>query len=117
MSDLARLHRQLRVIRGQDYNRVRLAPGRLGNPLQVPLQGVRCLEIVLDERFWTCIDTCINGRPILAWTAFETGTRSGIHEPVTYELRSYHAHGGLVMGEILETLGHVLQRRLDHARP
>ena len=116
VSDLQPLHRQRRIIPAQDYNRVRLALGRLGNPLQVPLQGMRCLEMVLEDRFWTCIDSCSFDRPILAWTAFETGARSGINDPVTCELRFYHVHGGLVMGEVLETLGRVLQGRLDDAR-
>lgn len=110
------LHRQSRIIPAKDYNRVRLALGRLGNPLQVPLESMRCLEMVLEDRTWRCIDTCMFDRPILAWTAFETETRSGIHEPITCELRFYHVHGGLVMGEILETLGRVLQGRLDPRR-
>ena len=116
LDEVEPLHRQLRIIPAQDYNRVRLALSRLGNPLQVPLQGMRCLEMVLEDRIWTCIDTCMFGRPILAWTAFETEARSGIHEPVSCELRFYHVHGGLVMGEILDSLGCVLQRRLRDVR-
>ena len=114
--ELEPLHRQPGIIPAQDYNRVRLALSRLGNPLQVPLQGMRCLEMILQDRIWTCVDTCMNGSPILAWTAFETGMRVGIHEPVMCELRFYHVHGGLVMGEIMETLGRVLKERLEEER-
>lgn len=115
-ADVQPLHRQPRIISAQDYNRVRLALSRLGSPLLVPLEGMRCLEMVLEDNAWTCIDTCMFGRPILVWAAFDTKRRSGLHEPVNCELRFYHVHGGLVMGEIQETLGRVLQRRLDDTR-
>lgn len=116
LTDLQPIHKLHKVIQANDYNRVRLALLRLGSPLRVPLDGMRCLEMHLEDRFWICVDACMADRPILAWTEFEAAHRAAIHEPVSCELRIFHVHGGLVMGEILDTTGRVLQDRLDAAR-
>lgn len=110
------VHTLRKIIQAEDYNRVRLALVRLGSPLRVPLAGMRCLEMEVDEKRWLCLDTCASDRPVLAWTGFESGGRSAIHEPVSCELRIFHVHGGLVMGEILESLVRSLQERLDATR-
>ncbi len=115
LDGLQPLHRLTKVIPAQDYNRVRLALSRLGNPLRIPLEGMRCLEMILEDKFWFCLDTCKSDCPVLAWAAFDTSGRSAIHESVSCELRFYHVHSGLVMGEVLETMGNVLQQRMDAA--
>jgi hypothetical protein len=109
----AALHTLRKFIPAQDFNRVRLALRRIENPLRFPLGKMHCLEMILSNRFWLCIDSCKEDRPVLAWTAFETSNRSGLHEPVACDLRLFHVHAGLVMGEILENIGIELQRRLD----
>ncbi|MGC1952644.1 MAG: hypothetical protein WA970_08755 [Gammaproteobacteria bacterium] len=109
----AALHTLRKFIPAKDYNRVRLALRRIGNPACFPLGKMRCLEMILSDRFWLCIDSCKEDRPVLAWTAFETSHRSALHEPVACDLRLFHVHAGLVMGEILENIGVELQRRLD----
>jgi hypothetical protein len=116
LDGLQPVHQLTRVISAQDYNRVRLALNRLGNPLRIPLEGMRCLEMILEDKFWICLDTCKFDRPVLAWVAFNTSGRSAIHESVSCELKFYHVHSGLIMGEVLETMGNVLQQRLDAAQ-
>lgn len=107
------IHTLRKVIVAADYNRVRLALSRISNPLQLELTAMKCLDIILNDEYWLCIDNCMNDRPIMAWTAFENSDRSALNAPVACELRLYHVHGGLVMGEIIENLGQVIQRRLD----
>lgn len=106
------LHSLRKFIPAQDYNRVRLALRRIDNPLHFSLRKMRCLEMVLSDGFWLCIDSCKDDRPVLAWTNFETANRAGLHEPVASDLRLFHVHAGLVMGEILENMGIELQFRL-----
>ncbi len=106
-------HTLRKVIEAEDYNRVRLALRRIGNPLHFKLTSMKCLDIILTDQYWLCIDTCMGDQPILAWTDFKPTDRSAIHTPVSCMLRLYHAHAGLVMGEVLEALGHTLSYQLE----
>ena len=75
---------------------------------------MKCLEILLTDQYWLCFDGCMDDQPILAWTAFDkSGHNNALNSTVTCELRMYHAHAGLVMGEVLENLGKQLQQQLD----
>ena len=110
-------HTLRKIIAAEDYNRVRLALRRISNPLQLELTSMKCLDIILNDQYWLCFDSCMGDRPILAWTAFEVSGRSALNASVACELRLYHVHGGLVMGEVMENLGQVLQQQLDNLRP
>lgn len=107
-------HTLRKVIEAEDYNRVRLALRRISNPLQLELASMKCLEIVLTDHYWLCIDSCMGDRPVLAWTAFEVSGRTALNTSVACELRLYHSHGGLVMGEVLQKLGQVLNQKLEN---
>lgn len=113
LDDHHTLHTMHKIIAAEDYNRVRLALKRIGNPLQFELTSMRCLEIILNDQYWLCFDSCMDDQPVMAWTAFEVSGRSALNAPVECELRLYHVHGGLVMGEVLEELGHSLETMLD----
>ena len=116
LPELQPLHTLNKVIPADDYNRVRLALRRICNPLRLELQGLRCLDIILDDRHWLCVDPCAQDRPVMAWTDFQSARRSAIHTPVQCRLRLYHVHAGLVMGEVLEALGRTLHRELESVR-
>jgi len=106
-------HALHKVIAAEDYNRVRLALRRLKHPLQLDLTSMKCLEMTLTDKYWLCTDSCVGDQPIMAWTAFESADRSDLNAPVTCELRLYHTHAGMVMGEVLENMGKELRKRLD----
>lgn len=106
------LHTMHKVMPAEHYNRVRLALKRLSNPLMVELTPMRQLKIILLDQYWLCFDFCMNDMPVLAWTEFKTSGRSALNEPVECELRLYHCHAGMVMGEVLETLSHSLETML-----
>lgn len=102
-----------RVVEAADYNLVRLALARLGNPLRLELVGdLCCLEVWLGDDYWLCRDACRGQQPMLAWTSFELAARSGLHQPVACELHFYHHHAGLVMGEVLQSIRGELEARL-----
>ena len=92
------------------YNQVRLALGRLGAPLRVPLARHRGLEMILAKDCWTCVDSLNDDLVVLQWISFDA-QRSALHEPVGCQLQVYHLHAGLVMGSVLEDLEQVLARR------
>ena len=105
-------HTLHKTIEAEDYNRVRLALRRLGPRIELELPSMRCLQILLTNEYWLCTDNCVGDRPVMAWTAFESAGRSALNAPVTCELRLYHTHAGMVMGEVLENIGKELQKRL-----
>ena len=113
LDDIKTSHTLHKVISAEDYNRVRLALKRIHNPLQFELISMRCLEISLHDKYWLCFDYCMGGNPIMAWTNFEVSGRSALNAPVECELRLYHHQAGLVMGQVLESLGHSLETMLD----
>ena len=98
------------------YNRVRLALRRIHKPLRLELQGLRCLDIILEHQYWLCVDPCAQDRPVMAWTDFQAAQCSAIHSPVKCMPRLYHVHAGLVMGDVLEALGQTLHRELESIR-
>ncbi len=108
-------HTLHKVILAEDYNRVRLALRRIGNPLQIELTSMKCLDVILTNQYWLCVDTCMDDGPIMAWTDFEPTEHSAIHTPVNCMLRLYHMHAGLVMGEVLEAIGSTLHHKLELA--
>lgn len=102
-----------KTIEAADFNRVRLALRRLGQPLRVPLAAHRGLEIILDDQAWLCVDALHQDLLILAWRSFDTAGRYGLHEDVRCELCLYHTHAGLIMGSAIEQLGLALTQRLS----
>ena len=106
-------HTLHKTVEAEDYNRVRLALSRLGSRIELELPSMRCLEMLITDKFWLCTDSCMGDQPILAWTAFESSGRSALDAPVTCELRLYHFHAGMVMGVVLENMEKELKQRLD----
>ena len=113
LDDIKTSHTLHKVVPAEDYNRVRLALKRIHNPLQFELISMRCLEVVLNDKYWLCFDCCVDSQPIMAWTNFEVSGRSSLNAPVECELRLYHHKAGMVMGEVLESIGHSLETMLD----
>ena len=106
-------HTLRKTIEAEDYNRVRLALSRLNTPLELDLTSMRCLEMLITDKFWLCTNSCVGNQPIMAWTAFETLGRSALDAPVACELRLYHYHAGMVMGKVLENMEKELKQKLD----
>jgi hypothetical protein len=102
------LHARPKTIAAACYNRVRLSLARRGRPLRVPLPGHRGLEMILDDRWWLCVDGLNDDQPILAWHEFETVERSALHAPVQCRMCIYHFQAGLIMGSVLDALEQAL---------
>lgn len=97
-----------KIIEAGCYNRVRLALVRRGRPLRVALPGHRGLEMILEDRFWLCVDSLNDDQPVLGWHEFETAGRHELHAPVRCQLCFYHVQAGLVMGSVLDALHQTL---------
>lgn len=96
----------------EEYNLVLRAIKRLGEPLYIPLTGLRSLELVIDHDAWIVVDRDLNELPVLAWTNFEIEDRSNVHLPIQCELKLYHAHAQLILAQVQEFLDRELERRI-----
>jgi hypothetical protein len=103
-----------KVIEAHCFNHVRLALNRLGKPLRFPLPGHRGLEMILDDHLWLCVDSVQGDMPILAFNAFNTTERDGLHQSVHCELCLCHVHAGLIMSTALEKMDQALAERLAY---
>ena len=108
-----------KFITAEDYNRIRIGLSREKLPWRLNTSKIRCLQFVLNESAWVCVDECQEDLPILAWTDFEVAERDSLEAPVSCKLRLYHTHAGLVMGSVLEALvetveSHYKNRDLPH---
>ena len=97
-----------KVIEAATFNQARLALLRVGNPLRVSLKDHRCLDVILSQEQWLCVDTCNDDQPIMAWREFDMQHRNELHKPIDCNLYMYHTHAGLIMGTARDSLTQVL---------
>ena len=95
-----------------DYNRVQIAFKRLGEPIEIPLTGLRRLELILDRDAWVVVDHDTNDIPIFAWTDFQAEGRSALHESVPCRLKTYHMHAKVILERVREFMEQELAARI-----
>lgn len=99
-------------VTGANFNRVQLAFHRLGEPLYLPLAGLRSLELVLEREAWVVVDRGQNDIPVLAWTDFQRQGRSALNAPVPCRLKTYHVHATVILGQVTAFLEQELAKRI-----
>jgi hypothetical protein len=99
-------------IAAANYNLVQIAFKRLGEPIEIPLTGLRRLELILDRDTWVVVDHDMNDIPILAWTDFQVEGRSALHEPVPCQLKTYHMHAKVILERVTEFMEQELAARI-----
>jgi hypothetical protein len=99
-----------------NYNLVQIAlkrlGGRLGEPIEIPLTGLRRLELILDHSAWIVVDHDMNDIPILAWTDFQVEGRTALHEAVPCRLKTYHMHSKVILERVTVFMEQELAARL-----
>lgn len=103
-TELARLSEWPTTVEAALYNRARRTVARLGEDVRLPLDGLRSLDVIVQEDAWIVVDRAMNDIPICVWTDFELLADRGLHEPVTCQLRYYHQLAGMVVGKVVEAL-------------
>jgi hypothetical protein len=93
------------------YNRVRLALLRIGNPLELELEGL-AIDIVLENTCWVGYHSHQTSLPLIAWDGFDTG-RNALDTPVGCTMHLYHHHSWLQSPRVLLALDKELQRLLS----
>ena len=94
------------------FNLARLALVRLANPLRVSLADHRCLEVIVSQQQWVCVDACQDDQLIMSWREFDIQHRAAIHEPINCKLYLYHTHASLIMGSACDGLATILNELL-----
>ena len=101
------------TVTAADYNRVQIALKRLGEPVRIPLVGLRTLELLLEKDAWIVIDSGLNEVPVLAWTDFQAAERSSLHEDIPCVLKIYHAHAMVILNKVTSQMEEVLRERIE----
>lgn len=100
------------TVSAADFNLVRIALKRIGETLHIPLVGLRGLELILDRESWIVVDRDLNEIPVLAWTEFQSGGRSTLHEPVPCQLKTYHMHAPVILEQVTAFMEQELAARI-----
>jgi hypothetical protein len=93
------------------YNRARLALLRIGNPLELELEGL-AIDIVLENTSWVGYYSHQTSLPLIAWDGFDTG-RNALDAPVGCTMHLYHHHSWLQSPRVLQALDNALQSMLS----
>lgn len=113
LDDIPVYERIATSVSAADFNLVQRAFHRLGEPLNIPLTGLRRLELTLDREAWVVVDRDLNDMPVLAWTNFQTEGRTALHEPVSCTLQTYHMHASVILGRVIEFMAKELTSRIS----
>lgn len=100
------------MIDSRRYNTIRLGIKRLKSPLRIPLEGLKNLELILEDDAWVCVDLSLDELPILAWLRFRPHDRTALHEPVRCELRFFHQHASIIMDQVLDKVEAYIRQKL-----
>ncbi|MDT8382866.1 MAG: hypothetical protein RRB22_00465 [Gammaproteobacteria bacterium] len=100
------------TVSAADFNRVQLAFHRIEQTLHIPLTGLRSLELILEREAWIVVDHDANDLPILAWTDFQSGHRSSLHQPVPCTLKTYHMHARVILEQVHDFMARELAARI-----
>lgn len=95
------------------YNDVQIALKRLGEDIRFAIPRLKHLDLILQPDAWIIVDRVLNDIPVVAWTDFNIVQRNSLHEPISCQIRLYHAHGMMVMNRTLEAMEMVLGEMLD----
>ena len=102
-----------KVIEATTFNQARLALLRVANPLRVSLKDHRCLDVILSQEQWLCVDSCNDDQPIMAWREFDTQHRDALHKPIDCKLYLYHTQASLITGSAVDALYQSLLEKLS----
>lgn len=101
------------TVQAADFNRVQIALKRFGEPVHIPLTGMRSLQLILERETWIVVDGALNEVPVLAWGDFQVEGRANLHEPIPCVLKVYHAHAMVILDKVISCMEGVLQQRID----
>ena len=84
------------------YNTIHLGNIRFRHEFRFEPEGLRSLDLILDDRDWIVVDRDLNDLPVIAWTDFQTKGRDNLHLPVKCTLLYYHAHADKIEKTVLD---------------
>lgn len=99
------------------YARARQALRHTADPLRMALQGLRGLDVIIEEQVWLCVDRTLDDLPVIAWLEFEPEPGRGLLDPVPCRVQFYHFHAQAIMDCVLERVDELLEARLADVLP
>ncbi len=104
LENLPRYHTESVSLQAKLYNLIRLALVHKKAMIRFSIEGLRNIDILLDNDCWICVDSSLNDIPVFAWTDFQTENRDNLHLPIACKLYSYHIHAHLIVEPVKEAV-------------
>lgn len=86
------------------YNIAQTALKKTKDPIRFKIPLLNHLDMLVQEDAWIVVDRVLNFMPVACWTNFNTEERSGLHEPVSCEVRIYHFGARIVQQIALDAM-------------
>ena len=90
------------------YNIAQIALKKTSEPIRFKIPLLNHLDILVQDDAWIVVDRVLNSMPVACWTNFDTEERSGLHEPVSCEVRIYHFGARVVLQIALDAMAKIL---------
>lgn len=94
------------------WNAWRRAFRRYPHQIVLELPGLAPMTLVLEERFWVCVDPTLQGAPMLAWVRFQDAGRNDLTAPVPCTVLQYHFGASALRDRALALAASQLEERL-----
>ena len=117
VDDLPIMVQQTEQLAAKQFNDIRLGLLRLGAPHRIKLEGLRSLDMLLDESEWIIVDREMDDLPIIAWREFGTGKRTDLNSPISSTVLYFHIHADLVKNKALEYVAHYMDEHVHENFP
>jgi len=94
------------------YNTIRLGKIRLKKNFRLEPDGLRSLDLILEDDAWIVVDRDLNDLPVMAWTDFQVRGRDNLHLPIQCKLLYYHQHAEKIQTMVLDFAYHKIEELL-----
>ena len=84
------------------FNKVRLELIRRRHGFRITPEGLRSLDLILEDDAWIVVDRDQNDLPVMAWTDFHVKGRTNLHLPIKCTVLYYHMHAAKIEDKIIE---------------
>lgn len=116
IDDLPIMEQRTVQIDASQYNKIRLGLLRLGAPHRIRLEGMRSLDMLLDQEEWVIVDRDMDDLPVIAWRYFESGKRDALNAPISCTELSFHIYARMVKNQAIEMIAQYMDEHV-HEHP
>jgi len=100
-------------IAAEHFNTVQIALKRINQLIRFEPPELRTLDLILDAEEWIVVDHSSNDISVVAWSEFQTQSRTNLHEPIKCSLNLYHVHADIILDKVIIAMDLILAKMLS----